>query len=82
MTPQQEMDKALCDFDGEGVLCEGCNTRFSSGDSVYFFSDGGMESRDGTYVCKMCAINRVCPMPLTERQIAGIINLKDSADHG
>ena len=72
MTPQQEMDKALCDFGGTGDDCEDCNMPIPPGDPVYFFSDGGFESRDGTYVCKMCAINRVCPPMLSEKQIAAM----------
>jgi hypothetical protein len=55
MTKTEFLDGALCDFGGEGEPCEDCDMPIPPGDPVYFFSDGGFESRDGTYVCKDCA---------------------------
>ena len=58
-TVESEMTKALCEFGAEGQDCEDCLMPMPPGDAVYFFSDGGMEPRDGTYVCKACATKQI-----------------------
>jgi len=46
----------LCEFTSEGDGCEtpGCGI-IPDGQPVYFFSDGGYDSREGTYRCMKCA---------------------------
>lgn len=44
-----------CEFvasERDGDRCEECKKTLPEGARVYFFSDGGYESRDGTYTCR------------------------------
>lgn len=43
----------LCELTSEGDACEvqGCGI-IPDGHPVYFFSDGGYDSREGTYLCR------------------------------
>lgn len=47
---------ALCEFNLDE--CEQCGDEDKS-KPVYFFSDGGWEPRDGTYLCEACARKRL-----------------------
>lgn len=49
------LEETICTFGAEGEECENCRMPMPPGDPVHFFSDGGWESRDGTYVCQNCA---------------------------
>lgn len=55
----KHLAETLCEFGGEGEDCENCHVPIPPGDPVHFFSGGGYESRDGTYVCKACAVNLI-----------------------
>jgi hypothetical protein len=56
MTPQEILADALCDeLAVEGDHCEDCREQIPMGQPYYWFSDGGYEPRDGTYVCRACA---------------------------
>lgn len=52
-----EIDKMLepdlCEFDLSECPCETCGD--NSKRECFFISDGGFESRDGTYLCRKCA---------------------------
>lgn len=54
-----KLAKHLCEFKAREAFntnfCEECNHIIPEGGDVYFFSDGGYESRDGTYTCRKCA---------------------------
>lgn len=50
-----EMAKAECEFASDGSFeCEKCDLPIPPGDAVFFLSDGGFESRDGSYFCRAC----------------------------
>ena len=52
--------KAECEFGSDGETeCEVCDLPIPLGDAIYFFSDGGWESRDGEYLCRACAVKRL-----------------------
>lgn len=52
-----DLSKHLCEFKADpGQECEECRSDIPEGGEVYFFSDGGFEPRDGTYVCRSCAV--------------------------
>jgi hypothetical protein len=52
-----DLSQHLCDFKAEhGDICDECRLPINAGGSMYFFSDGPPEPRDGTYRCKACAI--------------------------
>lgn len=51
-----QLAKHRCEFDSEGDFrCDVCPTVIPAGGPVYWFSDGGYEPRDGTYMCQRCA---------------------------
>lgn len=52
-----DLAKKVCNWDLKEVPCEECHDNQEGGD-CYFFSDGGYEPRDGTYLCKACARKR------------------------
>lgn len=52
--------KFACEFNLEpNNACEKCNT---TGELAFFLSDGGLEPRDGTYLCQSCLM----PLLVTE----------------
>ena len=54
-TLTQQLDEMRCSFKAErGEQCEKCREHIGEGSAMFWISDGGMESRDGTYMCEKC----------------------------
>lgn len=61
-----EISKLRCEFgfrEGDDT-CDRCQTKQAIGKPMFFLSDGGYEPRDGTYVCRKCAVEFIRPEEL------------------
>lgn len=55
-TVDQQLADLRCNFKAERhEQCEKCRSEIKEGLAVFWISDGGMEPRDGTYMCEQCA---------------------------
>lgn len=57
---KQDMSKRRCDCNLNEIACEKCGDNRAD-EPCYFFSDGGYEPRDGTYLCSSCGLNLLAP---------------------
>lgn len=51
---EADIDKRRCKFDLSECPCEDCGLD-NKDEDVFFWSDGGYEPRDGTYLCRKCS---------------------------
>lgn len=60
----------ICEWVADGDdLCSGdCTRGLGLGDQIWFLSDGGYDSREGSYYCRRCAFGLLRPFCVGRRR--------------